>query len=440
MSTEISLARRLPETIGLTVLVGLSIAASPALAQNRLTVDASASAGIATNPYLDAGPTPTAVNGTLGIRPSWVSERPLTTFRIDADAEVNFYNQGYGTNGSVTVQGSGTHKLSAYTTLNASLGYINTIVGSFNDVGVPIGSPLIIDIPTVVGTPASDALVPVIQPSLPNFVADPALNGIGRRRQAYLASGGIATMFTPRDQIAFNMAVSANRTNGSNRLDRVGFANVGADFDYVTPSVSYSRVINSNFNVGASFSVGFTNYRGTSIGDATIYQPSLTATRVVSERWTLTASLGAGIANLNELDGTTRTSTSLNGAASLCRKDTRWTACVSASRQTLPSSFEGVRTQTSVGGSLNYLMNARDNLSLNGGYSHAGDPLQRNIIGVRDGSTDFVNASGSYSHRFAPALSGFVTLGYAKASDDVARRDANLTALAGVTYRLSRQP
>lgn len=436
MSVFLPTAKRLPRPLGSAALLSLSLAASPALAQNRLTVDASASAGLATNPFLEAGPTPTSASATLGIRPSWVSERPLTTIRVDGDANVSFYDHGYGTNGSVTVQGSGTHQLSEYTTINASLGYINTIVGSFNDVGVPIGSPIIVDAPVIGGPIVSAA--PVIQPNLPDFVIDPTLNGIGRRRQAYLASGGIATMLSTRDQIGFSMSASANRSNGSNRA---GFGL--NDFNYVAPSVFYSRTISQDFSIGASFGVGFTDYLGTSIGDATIYQPSLTATRVLGERWTLTANLGAAIVDLNEADGGSRSSTSLNGSANLCRKDSRWTACVSASRQTVPSSFQGVRTQTSGSASLGYRMNARDDLSFSGGYSHASDPIQRIVVdgAARDGSVDFANASGSYSHRFTPVLSGFVTLGYAKAFDDNGvKRDANFTALAGVTYRLSRQP
>lgn len=420
--------------IGSVALLSLSILATPAFAQSRLTVDASASAGVATNPYLEAGSTPTAIDGTLSLRPSWVIERPLTTIRIDGGADVSFYDQGYGTNASVTVQGSGTHKLSEYTTLNASLGYTNTIVGSFNNVGVPIGSPLLINTPTVIGATTSDVLVPVIQPSLPNYVTDPALNEIGQRRRAYLISGGIVTMLTPRDQLAFSVSASANRSNAG----QTAFGNLN-NFNYAMPSASYSRTISQNFSIGASFGVGFTNYLGTSIGDATIYQPSLTATRIVGERWALTGSLGAAIVNLNEAGGESRTSTNLNGAINVCRRDTRWTACASASRQTVPSSFQGVRTQTSGSVSLSDHINARNDLSFSGGYSHASDPIQPSVIaGPRDGSVDFANASGSYSHRFAPKLSGFVTLGYAKAFDNIARRNANYTALAGVTYRLSK--
>lgn len=426
-------AGRLPVSIGSAALLSILVAASPALAQNRLTVDASASAGVSTNPFLQPGSTSSAITGTIGIRPSWVSERPLTTFRVDGSADVAFYDQGYGTNESFVVQGSGTHRLSAQTTLNASLGYINTIVGSFGDVGVPIGTPIPVNVPVSTGLPAvPGAQTPIVLPALPNVAINPALNGIGQRRQVYLASGGITTLLSPRDQIGATMALSANRSGGAQF----------EDFNYVTPSVSYSRTLNATTSVGATFSVGLSDYRGTSLGDATIYQPALTIAHVIGERWTLNAVVGAAITTLNGIDGSNRTSTSLNGSANICRRDTRWTACFNASRQTLPSSFEGVRTQNSVSASVGYQVSERDSLSFVGGYSHASNPIQRTaVIGPRAGSIDFANASGSYSRRLSPALSGFLTLGYAKAFDDnQAGIDANWTALVGITYRLSGQP
>ena len=424
------------------VLFGLCVAASPAVAQDLLSVDASASAGVSSNPFLQAGPTSAAITGTLGIRPSWVSERPLTTLRIDANANLMFYDKDYGTNGSVTVQGSAMHRLSERTTLNGSISYVNTIVGSFGDVGVPIGTPVGIAIPAVGSPAASDTTtVPVVVPvqqALPTYVSDPVLNGIGRRRQAYLVSGGISTLLSPHDQLSFNLSASANRSSGDRALNPLDLQ----DFNYFTPIITYSRTIDAKTSVGTSFSVGITDYLGTRTGDARIYQPSLIATRVIGQRWTLSGSLGAAIVDLNEIDGTSRTSTSLNGAANLCRRDVRWTGCLSASRQTLPSSFQGVRTQTSIAASFDHQVNARDTLSFNGGYSRASGPIQQVVVGdPHDQALQFVSASSSYSHRFTRTWSGFATVGYAKALDDnVFRRDANYTVLVGASYSFGRKP
>jgi hypothetical protein len=410
MTSALVRTHRLLGTAGALIVLDLLAVATPAVAQNRLTVDASASVGVATNPFLDAGSTPTAISPTLGLHPSWVSERPLTTLRVEADVQASFYNKDYGTNSSTTIQGSGTHKLSEYTTLNASLGYFNTIVGTLNNVRVPIG------------------IVVPVGADLPDFVNDPARGEIGRRRRSYQASGNLISLLSPRDQVEFGVSLSANRSGGT------GFN----DFNYVTPSVSYSRLLTENFNIGASFAVGFSDYRGTAIGDATVYQPSLTVSRGLSERWTLNGSLGAAIVDLNEGLGQSRTTTSLNGSADLCRRDSRWTACFSFSRQTVPSSFQGVRTATIASSSIGYQMSSTDDLSFTGAYSRASSPLQRNLIGnTRDGSLDFVNVNANYSHRFRPALSGFVSGGYAKSFGDGIKRDANLMASAGVSYRFS---
>lgn len=401
---------RLLGTAGAIILLDLFAVVSPATAQDRLTADASASISVATNPFLSTGSTPTAIGPTLSLRPTWVSERPLTTLRIEGDARATFYNQGYGTNDSFSVQGLGSHKLSETTTLNAALGYINSVVGTFNDVRVPVGP-----------------IVP-IGATLPTFVNDPALAGIGRRQQVYQASGNLVSILSPRDQVEAGVAVSANRSGG------VGLQ----DFNYASPSVAYSRIVSEKFTVGASFAVGVSNYLHSTSGDATVYQPSLTASRTISERWTVKASLGAAIVNLNEGMGQTRTTTALNGTVDLCRRDTRWTACFNAARQTVPSAFQGVRTSTSASTSIGYRVSETDDLSFIGSYSNASAPLQRNVINTtRDSALDFVNVNANYSHRFRQALSGFVSGGYAKAFGDSIRRNANLTATAGVTYRFN---
>jgi hypothetical protein len=403
-------ARRLLGTTGALVMLDLLALAAPAAAQDRLTVDASASMSVATNPFQQTGSTPLALSPTLQLHPTWTSERPLTTLRVEGDVQATFYNRGYGTNGSASLQGAGTHKLSEYTTLNASLGYLNTIVGTFTGGQVPVGP-----------------LVP-IGADLPVFVNDPALGAIGRRRQSYQGAADIVSMLSPRDQIDVGVAVSANRFGG------LAFS----DFNYVAPSASYSRTLSEKFTVGADLTVGVTDYLGSAAGDATIFQPSLIATRVLNERWTLKGTLGAAIVDLTEAPGRKRTSTTFNGTANLCRRDTRWTACLDLARQTVPSAFQGVRTTTSGAATLGYRRNATDDLSVVAGYSHAGDPIQTIVPGQQfDGSLDFANANVIYSHRFRPMLSGFVNLGYAKTFGDDLKRDANLTASAGVTYRFN---
>ncbi len=401
--------RRLTPTASAIVLLDLFAMAVPVAAQERLTVDASASVGIATNPFLQSGSTPVAINPTIGVHPIWTRESPLTTLQVEADLQAAFYNRGYGTNSSVTVQGSGTHKLSEYTTLGASVSYLNSIVGIQTDFRVPVGT-----------------VVPV-GAVLPDVLIDPALGGIGQRRQAYQASSNIVTLLSARDQIELAVEVSLNRLEGT------GFNN----FNYASPSFSYTRSLSEKASIGARLGVGFSNYLGTTVGDATIYQPVLTGSRIISERWTLKGSLGAAIVNLNEPFGQTNTTTSLNGAADLCRRDARWTACFTLSRQTVPSAFQGVRTQNSIAATLGYRLNEKDDLSIIGSYSHASGPLQRNTLGtVNSESVDFANASVNYTHRFRPTLSGFGNLGYAKAFDGFGR-DANVTVVAGVTYRFN---
>lgn len=394
-------------TVSALALLGVLAMTAPVTAQNRFTVDASASAGIATNPFLDSGATPTALSTTLSVHPIWVSERPLTTLRVEGDAAATFYSKRYRANESFSLQASGTHKLSEYTTLNASLGYFNAIIGSFNDIRVPVGT-----------------LVPV-GADLPTFVNDPALGAIGNRRQSYQTSANLVSLLSLRDQIEVGVSASASRFAGASFND----------FNYAAPTASYSRALSENSSIGVSMSVGFTSYRQASVGDAIVYQPSLTTTQTISERWILQASAGASVINLKEPLGESRTTTTLSGSAQLCRRDTRWTACFSLSRQTIPSAFQGVRTTTAASVSLGYQMSERDSLSFNGSYSSAGDPLQQTFINTNSASSlNFLNTSANYSRRIRQNISGFVSGGYGKSFGDNIRRKANITAIVGVTY------
>ena len=380
-----------------------------AQAQSQWSVDVGAGAGISTNPYQQVGAASSGATftGNVSVRPSLVIQRPTTTLTLDGNAAVAFYGSDYGANESFALSSGVQHKLSERTTLTGSLGYFNSILGSYNDVRVPVGQP-------------------VIESQLPVNLTDPALGVLGRRQESYQGAVGLGSLLSPRDRVNVNLAASATRLGG------VAYS----DFNYLSPSASYSRAVGEGFDIGASMSVGFTNYLRTRIGDATVYQPQLTASRRLGSRWTIDLAAGAGIASVRNANGTTTNSTSFNGSATLCRRDDRWNACFSASRQTVPSTFQGVRTQTSVSASVGHRLGPNDDLSLSASYSRAGAPVQQNVIGgVRDGGVDYISANGSLSHRFGRALSGFVSLGVANGYERGINRSANFTALAGLSYR-----
>lgn len=382
---------------------------SMAIAQEeRFYVDTAASVGVATNPFLQAGPTPTTASGTVEITPVYTMDRPLTTLRIVGNARVTGYTSRYRTNDSYAITGTGEHRLSERARLNAELGYINSIVGSTYDALVPVADP----------GPISE---------LPTFVDDPALAGIGRRRSAYQGRGSFTQQIGLRDEISARVLASATR-----------YANddVGLDeFNYVNGGVSYARRVSEQFSISGNIDVGQVNYLGSRLGDATIVQPSVSVTRTLNSRWTMTASAGAAIVNLRgPVDDST--STNFNGSISACRRDARVNACLSASRATVPSSVQGIRTQTGVAASLGYRVNPRDNWSFTASYSRANAPLLDSERGsVRSTAVDYALGSITYDRGFTPRLSGFVTGAVAKTFDDFVKRDANIEGRIGVRYR-----
>lgn len=399
-------SQRILHRLAASAIVSSAFFALPSAAQD-LTVDAAVSAGAASNPYQREGDTPTSLSTTVDLRPMWTIERPLTTLRLEGDVSATFYNKGYGTNERVLLRGAGTHKLSEYTTINSELGYTNSILGSVNEIRVPIGVVL------------PDTRLPVL-------INDPVSGGIGGRFQSYQVVGGISTLLSPRDRLMADVSVSANRYKQSQFQD----------FNYSSNNVGYSRAIDENFDIGVNFAVNLSDYLKTSIGDATIYTPSFTASMALKKGWTLQASVGAALARVEGLTGDNRSSTTLNGSIALCKRDARWNLCINAARQTVPSAFEGVRSQNNISLSAGYRAGPQDSLSLVASYSHSDGPLDdAAVINGFDGSVDFVVASGNYSHQFRSALAAFVSAAYAKTYGDRLNRDANLTASVGISYR-----
>jgi hypothetical protein len=268
---------------------------------------------------------------------------------------------------------------------------------------------------------------PLPAAQLPGFLADPSLGGFGQRRQTYQATGGITTALSSRDQVSANVSASVNRYGG-------GFS----DFNYVSPSLSYSRALGDRFNIGAALQVGFSDYLRSSIGDATIYSPALTASRGLSNGWQLSASVGASIVDFGRTvgPGARGTATTFSGSIQACKQTTRVNMCLDASRQASPSAVQDIRVQTTVGASVGLRFTARDSASLYGSYSHTGDSLSYSpLVGQTDVSLDYLALGGSYSRQLRPALSAFASAGYGKAFNDVVQRDASLSARVGLSYR-----
>lgn len=406
----------------------VSLVAAPASAQERWSVDVAASGGVATNPYQDPGSTPVTGSASIQLSPSYITESALTTWQLSGDiARTEYFQKQYRADQSYALNGSGTHNLSERSQISARLGYVNAIVGGYNGLGVIGGRTIIPGI-----TPGQPVLPPTLEPVfpvspttglLPGVITDPSLGGIGQRRQSYQAGAGFNTRLGPRDSFYTNLSVVASRAKG-------GFD----DYNYVSQGFGYSRTINERLSVSGDVQVSNSDYLGRRLGDTISYQPSLGINYQLNDKTRVSVNAGVSVNRIAENIGTT-TSTSFNGSASLCKQDVRWDACFSLSRSTVPSSFQGVRTQNAASLSFGYRIGPLDSLSLSGSYSRTGAPIGNVVLGPALTRTEFISARAEYGRTISPRLTAFVNGGVVRTKDDFASRDANLEARAGLRYR-----
>ena len=426
-------------SLGLGATAALAIGAgvaSPASAQERFSVDAALSGGIANNPFLQGGDTSTTASATLTVSPSYSIDQGLTQFAIAGNATVTEYLSRYPNSDSFSVSGMGAHQLSERTSLNARLNYVNSVVGAFNDTGV-IGSGLIIPgvtpvFPTATADPntvLTPAVTPITTGIISNLATDPSLGGIGRRRQNYSAGAGISMGLGPRDRIGLDTSISANRT-ASGALD---------DFNSVSQQVNYSRAIRQGFDVTAGVVVSHVDYLRRRQFDATTIQPTVGTTYLIAQNTSLSLSVGVSIVKTDLATiGDTRTSTSLSAQGSLCRQSGRVNGCLSLSRTAVPSSIGGVRIQTAASLSGGMRISERSSASASVSYSRSGAPLidVATTPVLFSGDTEYLSANGSYNRRLSQRVSAFVSAGVSKVYGDQSfGRDPSYEARGGVRVR-----
>ena len=417
----------------LIIVVG---AATPALAQGRLTVDTSVSGGVASNPFLASGDTPVTGSATVQVSPNYQYDLGLTRFSLSGTATVTEYLDRYPSSDSFSVNGSGVHQLSSRSALRARLGYVNSIVGAFNEVGllapgivVPGQDPI-----SPVATPidaASGLLSPVTPVNLgvsSDLLIDPSLGGIGRRRQTFTGGGGISTGLGPRDRVDLDLSVAAVRSGGVTLND----------FNYVTQSIGYRRAIRPGFDLTAGVLAGKTDYLRQRQNDAITLQPNVGASYLLATGVSLNLAVGVSIVRSEMiLPRATRTTTSFSAQGNLCKQDARTNACLSVSRAALPSSIGGIRMQTAASVFATMRVGERSSVSISALYSRSGEPLiDPSLIGLTSTCTDVYSTRGDYSRRLSPRLSAFVSAGATRADENIGlSRGASYDLRTGVRAR-----
>lgn len=387
-------------TSPLTLAAGSLFCVAPAMAETSFVTDVSIGAGASTNPYLENGPVQSTASASISVSPRLVITESVTTFKLRGYARIEEYEENFRTNNGYGLSGSVDHGLTERTQLRGRLGYSGSIIG-VNDAF--FNPPEVFD-----------------DNFLPTIADDIALNGQSQRRHTFQTGVGISHSFSALDSISADVGASAIRFDG---------ANVQNEYNFFSQNLGYSRVLSDRTSIGASLGLGQVNYLGQRQGDSTIITPTVNISYQLSEDFNVSATAGVSFSNSKNLVGTTKTS-DLSGSLSLCRSGETNNLCLSASRQTSPTSFDGVRSQTSFTLGYSQQLNRTDSVTVNGGYSRSSNSVQ----GFSE-DFDYLRTSATYNHKFTDRFTGFVSAGYSDSYQTGINRKANTQVSIGIRLK-----
>lgn len=400
-------ARYMRLIAGAAGLLAVAMAAR-APAETRFTLDASASVGIATNPYLEylpLGPDETVVTGTLSVTPAIIVRDATGQLRLSGTFTDVEYSKNYRTQRNYALNAGLDRQLTERLGVRLGASFDSSIVGPNSLIVSPIGGG-------------------VVDPGQPPEVGDITLNGQRQRRQLFRGLAGFNYQASEKDELSLDVSGAFTRYPSASSL---------REFDYYSETVGYRRRVSSHATIGASLGYSQTNYLGTTIGDGTVISPQLTASLDLDSRWSIGGSVGASLARIDGPLGKVN-STSLAGSFHACRKDEKSVLCVSANRSAMPTSFGGIRTQTGIGSSFNYRLGEHTNFDATANYSWASQP----ILGGAD-SVEYLSTAATVNRQFSETIFGFVSTGYADTYEPGRPRQANFKANAGVRLVLGER-
>ena len=383
-------------------VIGAALAATPFLLSAARAgtvtsgINTSGTIGYSNNPFLLESPDGGVARGDVSVSTFVEEKSARSSLRVGANANYTKFSRLYRDSINLGAQVGFSRTFSRQLSFRAGLSMNSSIGGSY------FTDPAFL-------TPDPTVVVPP--------VVDITLVGLQSRTTGVSASTGLT--YTPDSRNSITLG-----HNGSIARFPGGFGR--SEYSNISQSASYSRVISSRFNAGASVNVARVNYFGDDLGDAVIVSPQINGSLRVARQWTLSGGVGFSSTRVN-ISGGKLKSTDLSANFSACRADSRTNWCLNGSRSTGASSFDGVRTTTSFGTSYSYKLSSRDTISASGGYSRSGAPQ----LSVR-GATSFLSGSTNYSRRFSSRISGQVTGGFTRSVFEGTR--SNAYASIGINY------
>lgn len=391
--------RQRPLLLGF-LAAGPVIAPAPAMAETSFVVDSSLEAGYVTNPFQSPGPSPSSAVITGSVSPELEVRDARGSYRLRGSFRHEEYLKRYRSSQDYGVNFQTERTFDARTQFSGRVGFESSIVGNNN---------LFLD-----GIPDVGA-----DPNLPPILDDVTLNGVRQRQESL--SAGLAFVHRPseRDELSLSYSGSMVRFPGVTARD---------EYDFISQRLGYFRRIDANLSIGGSVAVARTDYQRGTLGDGRIITPQLTARLRLGPRWTLSAGGGASITRTQTFLGRL-TQTAVSASVDACYKESRSNFCLNLDRQAMPSSFDGIRTQTLVSANYNYRLSERTDVGARASYSKASQP-----IGNVGSSLESLSFGLNLSRTISRQLSVYANAGYGDTFEAGRGRRANAQVAAGIRF------
>ena len=315
-----------------------------AWADGRVSVDAEAGAGIASNPFLTSPNEGDSVYFEFNLLPQFRIEDQLSKTTVRGSLRHRSYMSHYSGTSEGSIDFTHDRKLSNVLDATFLVGFESAVIGQRN---AP-GDITIVEPPTP--EEGNDLGVP-----------DVTLVGSRQRQQRIRASTSLDYDMSERDSLSGG--IEFGRTHNPNLFDDTNYQSLSA-------SVKYKRRLSERSSIGAVMN-GERIWYDSNGGTYEIYRPQLVYSTRLAAGWSLDAAAGGLIIKGSGTPGDF-TSWSYSASVLLCRQGERSRFCAALQRDATASALAGVRRFVNASAHYSHRLNKDLSADLNSTYSRFG--------------------------------------------------------------------
>ncbi len=369
-------------------------------AETLLSADVSVRGQIASNPYLLPGSDTSSASVSASVAPAVTYSDGTGTFKLGGDVHHTEFARHYRPSDDFSSNARLTKRVSSKLSLFADLGFDSSVTTANNLLTVPS-----------VSTPASGPA-----PLTPDAAV---LTALQQRRVSYNGDAGFDYQPTFRDTWHIRSGFA---------LTRYGAAARTPDFNYVSSSIGYDRIVDGRTSAGFSAALARVDYVGVSVGDAVTVSPQFTFSTQLDPHWSLSGAAGATFSSIQAPFGKAK-QTSFSGSVNICRLFQRSKLCLTGSRSVQPSLLGGVVPQSSVSVSFSLPLDGRSDISATADYTSSA----RLITSGASQPVDYGRAKMTYSRRITERFSAFIGGAFANTTSSGVAAKNNVELNFGIT-------